>query len=186
MEKMKLLKPLHIILTILTVIVLVEGVLYLELRDNYVSLNSSQQELQENYNQLQNVIEELKSSFQDLNSSYTTLLNFYFGEYGDVTVEQAKILIDDKSELVIVDVRTIAEYSEGHIEGSINVCVGCNPKDILNYLAKEDEILLYCESGYRSAIAIRILFENGYSTVYNLKGGILAWKKAGLPVVEGS
>ena len=186
MEKLKLLKPLHIILTVLTIIILIEGVLCIELRNNYVSLHSSQQETQADYTQLQDVYDELQSSLQDLNSSYLKLLNYYFGEYGAVTVEQAATIIEDNSELVIVDVRTLAEYSEGHIEGSINVCVGCDPTDILNYLMKEDEILLYCESGYRSAIAMRILFENGYSTVFNLQGGIVAWKNAGLPVIEGS
>ena len=94
------------------------------------------------------------------------------------------MLIEDKTELVIVDVRTIAEYREGHIEGSLNICVGCDPEDILKHLNPEDEILLYCQSGFRSAIALRILFENGYPTVYNMQGGIIAWINAGFLVVQ--
>ena len=185
MEKTKILKPLNIILTVITILVLIEGLLYLNLREDYTALYSSNQELEERNNQLETSYEELKSTLQDLNSSYIELLNYYFGEYGDITVEQAQMLIEDKSELVIVDVRTIAEYGEGHLEGSLNIRVGCNPEDILNHLNTEDEILLYCQSGYRSAVALRILFENGYSTVYNMQGGISAWISAGFPVVEG-
>ena len=184
MEKTKILKPLNLILTIIVIIVIIEGLLYLDLREKYTSLNTSNQELQEMNDQLETLYEELKSTLQDFNSSYIELLNYYFGEYGDITVEQAHVLIEDKTELVIVDVRTIAEYEEGHIEGSQNICVGCDPMNILNYLNPEDEILLYCQSGIRSAIALRILFENGYSTVYNMQGGISAWIDAGFPVVE--
>jgi len=184
MEKTKLLKPLNIILTVITILVIIEGLLYLDLRKTYTSLYSSNQELQESYDQLETSYEELKSTLQELNSSYIKLLGYYFGEYGDVTIEQAKILIEEKSELVIVDVRTIAEYEEGHIEGSLNICVGCDPENILDHLNPEDEILLYCQSGLRSAIALRILFENGYSTVYNMQEGISAWIDAGFPVVK--
>ena len=184
MEKTRILKPLNIILTVVAILVIIEGLLYLDLRENYTSLYSSNQELQERNDQLETSYEELKSTLQDLNSSYIELLSYYFGEYGDVSVEQAKTLIEDKTELVIVDVRTIAEYEESHIEGALNICVGCYPEDILNHLNPEDEILLYCQSGLRSAVALRILFENGYPTVYNMQGGISAWINAGFPVVE--
>ena len=104
-------------------------------------------------------------------------------DYGDVTVEQAKELIEKKSSLVLLDVRTDWEFDSGHIEGAINM-----PVDDLQQrhaeLKPNDEILVYCRTGNRSAKAMQILKDNGYSKVYNMEGGIEAWKKAGYPIVK--
>jgi len=104
-------------------------------------------------------------------------------DYGDVTVEQAKELIEKKSSLVLLDVRTDWEFDSGHIEGAINM-----PVDDLQQrhaeLKPNDEILVYCRTGNRSAKAMQILKDNGYSKIYNMEGGIEAWKKAGYPIVK--
>lgn len=183
---MQIKKSQYTIFTAIIILALIEGILYINLHNNYVSLNSSYKILKDRHDHLKSLYAEVRYCLQDLNNSYIKLLEFYFkDEYGDVTVEQAKSLIEERSELVIVDVRTLVEYRESHIEGAINVCVGCKPEDILNYVNPDDEILLYCERGYRSVIAFRILFENGYSKIYNMQGGIAAWIKAGYPVEEG-
>ena len=103
--------------------------------------------------------------------------------YGDVAVEQAKALIDWKPALVILDVRTEGEFNDGHIEGAINI-----PFDELHARLMElnplYEILVYCRTGVRSARAMQILRENGYSKIYNMAGGIEAWRQAGYPTVK--
>lgn len=75
-----------------------------------------------------------------------------------------------------LDVRTVAEYSEGHIPGSININIFDD-----KFSAAADEILdksrpvaVYCKSGRRSRNAARLLVKKGY-TVYNLDKGILNW-----------
>ena len=103
---------------------------------------------------------------------------------GDISVEQARSLIESKPNLVIVDVRTPEEYATGHIERAVNLCSECNAQLLLDNLNPEDEILLYCRTARRSSNAMRILNENGYEKVYNMLGGIVTWKDAGYPVVE--
>ena len=104
--------------------------------------------------------------------------------YGDITVEQAKSLIEQNIWLKIVDVRLDTEFNTSHIPGAINVCA-CDPDNMLRELDPNDEILVYCRSGLRSAATMKFLNENGFSKVYNLVGGIVAWENAGYPVVNG-
>lgn len=104
--------------------------------------------------------------------------------YGNVTVEEAKKLITQNPTLKTVDVRLDTEFNESHIPGAINVCV-CDPDNLLRDLSSNDEILVYCRSGLRSSAALDFLNEHGYGKVYNMVGGIVAWKNAGYPTIEG-
>ena len=103
--------------------------------------------------------------------------------YGDVSAEQARSLVESKPSLVVVDVRTPQEYASGYIDGAVSLCVECDAQLLLDNLDPDDEILLYCRTGRRSANALRILRENGYEKVYNMAGGIEVWRNAGYPVV---
>ena len=104
-------------------------------------------------------------------------------EYGDITIEQAKQLIEEKSSLVTLDVRTVSEYDDDHIEGAINIPVQ-EIEERLNELSKRDEILVYCRTGNRSSTAIDIMKANGFTKIYHMNRGITAWKEAGYPVVS--
>ena len=102
--------------------------------------------------------------------------------YGDITVEKAAILIESRPHIVVVDVRTPAEFKEEHLDGAINLCIRCNPDPFIHTLDLKDEILLYCRSGVRSADGLRTLNSIGYNKVYNMLGGIIEWKEKGYPV----
>ena len=85
--------------------------------------------------------------------------------------------------VVVLDVRTTAEFTEGHIKGAILIDQGLS-----DFIEKakaavpiDKKIAVYCRSGRRSANAAGRLADIGYKCV-NLKGGILAWKDAGMPV----
>jgi rhodanese-related sulfurtransferase len=110
-----------------------------------------------------------------------TLMNW--GDYGDVSVEEASNLISDKPDLVILDVRTQTEYDDGHIEGAI-LFPHTELADRLDELDKNDEILVYCRTGNRSSTAIEILGEAGFSKVYHMNDGITEWISEGYPVVQ--
>lgn len=105
------------------------------------------------------------------------------GEYGDVTVELVRELIQEKPSLVILDVRTDGEYRDGHIEGAVNIPVN-ELEGRLGELEKEDETLVYCRTGNRSGTAVGILKENGYEKIFHMNKGITAWTAAGYPTVK--
>ena len=67
---------------------------------------------------------------------------------------------------IIVDVRTPAEYKEGHIKGSINLPLQ-TLGDNLNKLKKDQVIITCCRSGSRSGMAKRMLKRNGFEQVHN-------------------
>ncbi len=103
--------------------------------------------------------------------------------YGDVTAVEAYVIIQDKPELVILDVRTVEEYDDGHLEGAVNIPVQ-ELADRLDELDRGDELLVYCRTGNRSATAVQILSENGFTRVFHMMDGITAWIEAGYPVVQ--
>jgi rhodanese-related sulfurtransferase len=133
--------------------------------------------------QIQNEYNELILSFQTLNVTYYDLLNEFQEFYGNISVSQAKLLIETKPNLLIVDVRFADEYADSHIEGAINICVICNPEK-LEELDSNLEILVYCHSGVRSTRALEILNKNGHYKVYNMLGGIVSWTETGYPTIK--
>ena len=88
-------------------------------------------------------------------------------------------------DVVILDVRKADEFCEGHINGAI--LIDQFQSDFVEQakakLPKDKTIAIYCRSGRRPANAAGKLADVGYKCV-NLKGGILAWKEANMPVVK--
>jgi len=84
---------------------------------------------------------------------------------------------------VVVDVRSIKEFSEGHILHAENIPLN-GLKNQLPALEKyrQRPIIMVCHSGSRSGVAATTLRKAGFEQVYNLRGGMLAWENAGLPV----
>lgn len=93
--------------------------------------------------------------------------------YTDVNGYDAEKLINDTSDIVIVDVREEKEYKDGHIENSINISSE-EIEDRIDELndSKDKTILLYCKSGRRSADTAKILQEKGFTKVYNSIDGV--------------
>ena len=88
-----------------------------------------------------------------------------------------------RQDVVVLDVRTADEFKEGHLEGAVNIDQSQNDfmEKVKATLSADKTIAVYCRSGRRSATAAGRLAEVGYKAV-NLKGGILAWKDAKMPV----
>lgn len=100
-------------------------------------------------------------------------------KFTNLSADEFEKLIEN-DDVQRLDVRTVAEYSEGHIPGSININIFDD-----KFSAAADEILdksrpvaVYCKSGRRSRNAARLLVKKGY-TVYNLDKGILNWTDLG-------
>lgn len=85
----------------------------------------------------------------------------------------------------ILDVRETAEMAKGKIANSVNIPIRELPKMIAKLPdSKTAPILVYCQVGYRGGIGMTVLRMWGYTNVRNIRGGLDAWEKAGLPVVE--
>ena len=97
------------------------------------------------------------------------------GDFKTVPVKEFASLIEDAS-VQRLDVRTMAEYSEGHIPGTININVLDDSFAVMadSTLQKDKPVALYC----RSKKAAAILSEKGYK-VYELDKGFNAWQEAG-------
>ena len=83
---------------------------------------------------------------------------------------------------LLLDVRTASEYGEAHIEGAVNVPLS-QLAGRIGELPTDRAIVVYCASGYRSAIASGLLRREGLPRVANLVGGLGAWNSAQLETV---
>lgn len=112
-------------------------------------------------------------------STFFSCLQQKNAEFKSVSVDEFAAIIADP-EVQLLDVRTVAEYSEGHIPGSININVLDEAFESVadSMLQKEKTVALYCRSGKRSKKAATILSKKGY-TVYELEKGFLSWGEAG-------
>lgn len=87
--------------------------------------------------------------------------------------------------VVVLDVRTPGEFAAGHIQNAINIDVESSDFDAnIAKLDKTKEYDVYCHSGRRSGIATQKMVKAGFTKVFNLDGGIIAWQNAGFPLVS--
>ena len=87
----------------------------------------------------------------------------------------------------LVDVRTHSEYAEGHLIEAILIDVKLPSFDsLICRLDKNRPVFVYCRVGRRSLEAANILKKNDFKTIYNLDGGIVAWKEKGKAVKTGN
>ena len=102
-----------------------------------------------------------------------------------VSPQKATTLIN-RSQAVVVDVRPIADFANGHIVNAHNIPSN-GLKDQLKKLTKYQQkpVIMACRSGMTSATACSTLRKAGFTDVYNLKGGMQAWEEANLPVKRG-
>ena len=106
------------------------------------------------------------------------------GSKGGVDAVGATELINREDALVI-DVRPMNDFSQGHIVGARNIPMN-GFKNQLGQLEKHKErtIVVNCRSGNQSQMACKLLREAGFSKVFNLRGGMMGWQSANLPVTR--
>lgn len=111
----------------------------------------------------------------------------------NVSVQEAKEMIEKGDDIFVLDVRTPDEFNSSHIKGATLIPVsnafGSNLSQDSLLKVRIDEVpkkkvLIYCRTGRRSGTAGTMLVNAGYSQVYNMIGGITAWTDAGYPVVS--
>jgi len=104
--------------------------------------------------------------------------------FQSIDAKQALHLLENDDNVTLLDVRTIAEYKEGHLRDATLIPVQALSKNLgMLKTDKDKKILVYCRTGNRSVAASRILEEYGFTPV-NIKGGIIQLIKAGVTLVK--
>lgn len=95
----------------------------------------------------------------------------------NLRAEQFKERVNQKSRVMLIDVREPHEFKTGHIPTAVNI-----PLSQLNSRVKEismkNDVLLYCRSGMRSKQAAKVLKKHGFAKMAHLQGGISTWQGA--------
>ena len=100
----------------------------------------------------------------------------------EVSTQQAVQLIN-RRDAVVLDVRDASEFAEGHIPNARHVPVSELDKRLKELdKFKQRPVIVSCRSGSRSAAACGLLRKHGFEEVVSLKGGILAWQQASMPL----
>ena len=86
---------------------------------------------------------------------------------------------------ILIDVREPFEFKGKRIRDAINIPSSGNLEKAADTLNKDFAYFLYCSTDYRSRNAAEALYKKGFRKLYNLEGGIVAWKKDNMPVQKG-
>lgn len=104
----------------------------------------------------------------------------------DLTVEEAAELLrnnTDNPDFVLLDVRTPEEFADERLDKAVNLdYYARNFREELSRLDRDKLYLVYCRTGRRSGLALRMMDELRFKEAYNMIGGIVQWKAEGLPV----
>lgn len=97
------------------------------------------------------------------------------GRIREITPETLKQWMDEGKSFKLIDVREDMEWQQGHLEGALHLARGILERDIKKSAKTDEEIVLYCGGGYRSALAADNLQKMGYKSVYSLSEGVRGW-----------
>lgn len=104
----------------------------------------------------------------------------------ETTVDEVARRLERGDKFHFVDTREDDEWRAGHARGAIHLGKGVIERDIEAKIPnKDDEIILYCGGGYRSALAAEALQKMGYTHVVSMDGGIREWRAKGLAEDKG-
>jgi len=120
---------------------------------------------------------------KDHSPGFLAIVNETRKEIQECTVDDVKAKMDAGETFHLVDVREESEFAAASLVHSIHVGKGVIERDIEKTIpGKDDEIILYCGGGFRSALAALNLQKMGYTNVISMDGGFSGWKNAGYPL----
>ena len=107
-------------------------------------------------------------------AKYVSLDPYYF---------HLEYLRDDSS--LMIDVRMPFEFRGRRIRDAVNIPSSREMGSFTDTLSRDYSLFVYCYDDYRSRRAAEMFYDRGFRKVYNLEGGIVAWRKDGMPTVRG-
>lgn len=119
--------------------------------------------------------------------AFESLVNEVRPKIKELTVQQVKNKFDQNEKFVFIDVREDHEWNKARIPNSIHIGRGILERDIATHIKdKNQEIILYCGGGFRSALAAYNLQKMGYSNVYSMDGGFRGWQESNYSIDDSS
>ncbi|WPL19640.1 Thiosulfate sulfurtransferase GlpE [Thiorhodovibrio winogradskyi] len=110
--------------------------------------------------------------------------NLIVGDQGSIDPLGATDLIN-RQDATVIDVRPSADYAKGHIINALNIPMnGFRNQTATLAKYKNKPLIVSCRSGSQSQMACGILRKQGFEEVYNLRGGVMAWQNANLPLTR--
>ena len=101
----------------------------------------------------------------------------------EISVDSTREKLNLGSLVHFIDIREDHEWLKEHAESAIHLGKGIIERDIEQHVPNhQDEIILYCGGGYRSALAADALQNMGYTNVFSMAGGFKAWVESGCPI----
>ena len=114
--------------------------------------------------------------------AFLAIVNDAKSRVKETNVAEVKKRMDAGEKLTLVDVREDNEWNKGHIAGAVHLGKGIIERDIEGMVPnKEQEIILYCGGGFRSALAADALKKMGYANAVSMDGGWRGWNEQGFP-----
>ena len=100
-----------------------------------------------------------------------------------VAADDAAAALAERTDLVLLDVRTPEEFADGHVDGaSLIDFYDADFADRIGELDPDASYVVYCRSGNRSGQTVELMRQLGFTDVQDVDGGVLAWAEAGLPL----
>jgi rhodanese-related sulfurtransferase len=114
--------------------------------------------------------------------AFLAIVNDAKSRVKETNVAEVKKRLDAGEKLTLVDVREDNEWNKGHIAGAVHLGKGIIERDIEAAIPNKDqEIILYCGGGFRSALAADALKKMGYKNPVSMDGGWRGWNEQGFP-----
>ncbi|MBN1682968.1 MBL fold metallo-hydrolase [Candidatus Bathyarchaeota archaeon] len=104
------------------------------------------------------------------------------GKVNLIDVSNLKKMLDSKEKITVLDVRRYNEWDEGHIDVAKHIYLGRLPER-LNEVPEDKPVITICKTGSRSSFASSILLRANRKKIYNVLGGMDAWKKSGYQLI---
>ena len=113
---------------------------------------------------------------KDRAKNFLELVQIALSAIQELDVNQVKNKLDNNENFLLIDVREESEWAQSRISGSIYLGKGIIERDIESIEPnKNREIVLYCQGGYRSALAAESLQRMGYTNAISMRGGFGEW-----------
>ncbi len=120
---------------------------------------------------------------KDHKQNFLELVQEALTKIKEVDVFEVKSKLEKQEDFLLVDVREESEWSEGKIPGAIYLGKGIIERDIESTEPnKNKEIILYCQGGFRSALAAESIQNMGYKNSISMSGGFSEWTNNNFPV----